>query len=353
MLTNINVFSQNSDNLKWYSSEDADFPQIENQGWKDGLLSDFHRLPMRAKSKVRDAVWQLSKKSAGLSLKFSTNSRIIKIRYSLKGEIAMPHMPATGVSGVDLYYKLPKGKFYKCYGNYSINKVTQFNFAVENDMKTDGEYTLFLPLYNEVEKMEIGVEKSAFFRAVPLSERKPIVAYGTSICQGACASRPGMAWTNILQRRLNIPIVNLGFSGNGKLEPALINLMNEIDASVYILDCLPNLDSKKDDVFSLTVNAVKQLRNRHISTPIVLCSHIGYSNAETDKSYRAKYVNLNNDLQKAFDYLISSGYTEIYLITNSELNFNDDLYVDYIHPNDSGMLRYADIYEAVISKLID
>ena len=71
----------------------------------------------------------------------------------------------------------------------------------------------------------------------------PIVVYGTSIAQGGCASRPGLAWTNILGRKLDRPVINLAFSGNGKLEKELIELLSEIDASLYVLDCLPNLTS--------------------------------------------------------------------------------------------------------------
>mgnify|MGYP002508477446 CR=1 FL=1 len=46
--------------------------------------------------------------------------------------------------------------------------------------------------------------------------------YGTSILQGGCATRPGMAHTNILQRRLNREGVNLGFSGNARLDPEIM-----------------------------------------------------------------------------------------------------------------------------------
>jgi hypothetical protein len=89
--------------------------------------------------------------------------------------------------------------------------------------------------------MKIGVPEDKNFSPLPLNKKKPIVVYGTSIAQGACASRPGMAWTAILGRRMNIPLINLGFSGNGKLEKEMLDLIAEIDAEVYILDCLQNM----------------------------------------------------------------------------------------------------------------
>ncbi len=355
-ISTINLTAQNNENLKWYNQHSTEFPSISNQGWQIGLQSKYHRLPLKAKSQLREVVWDLSKNSAGLSLKFITNSKKINIKYEVKGDIAFPHMPATGVSGIDLYYKTKDNKFLKCWGNYSIDDSTKYSFFINNEFpdynKNGAEYTLLLPLYNEIENLEIGLEKSAFLKPLPLSLSKPIVAYGTSICQGACASRPGMAWTNILERRLGIPVINLGFSGNGKLEQAIIKLMTEINAAVYILDCLPNLDSSKDDVFNLTVKAVKTLRQQHPKTPIILCSHIGYSNSEVDKWYKNKALSLNNDLEKAYDHLISEGFKDIYLIKKEDIKLSSCSYVDYIHPNDHGMIKYADVYEALIQKIL-
>src|SRR5205823_11246646 len=79
----------------------------------------------------------------------------------------------------------------------------------------------------------------------PASRRKPVVFYGTSITQGGCASRPGMVHTAILGRRLDRPVINLGFSGNGKMEPELAALLAELDPAVYVLDCLPNLNAQE------------------------------------------------------------------------------------------------------------
>ena len=82
------------------------------------------------------------------------------------------------------------------------------------------EYGLYLPLYNGVESLKIGV---SMLRRLPGSRRdaKPVVFYGTSITHGGCASRPGMVHTAILGRRLDRPVVNLGFSGNGRMDAAV------------------------------------------------------------------------------------------------------------------------------------
>lgn len=89
--------------------------------------------------------------------------------------------------------------------------------------------------------MQVGVPGNALFNPMAIREEKPIVVYGTSIAQGGCASRPGMAWPALVGRKLDRPLINLGFSGNGRLEKEVIDLIAEIDAKVYVLDCLPNL----------------------------------------------------------------------------------------------------------------
>lgn len=184
-----------------------------------------------------------------------------------KGGLSMPHMPATGVSGIDLYATDNNGQERWCAGNYSMGDTIVYNFRGLSYAAKSGngfEYQLFLPLYNSVSWMEIGVPADASFRFLRVSQEKPLVIYGTSIAQGACASRPGMAWGNILNRKLGHPVINLGFSGNGKLEEALFDLLSEIDARLYIIDCMPNLAGKEASavVYQRTLEGVKNFVKR-------------------------------------------------------------------------------------------
>ncbi|SHJ69578.1 N-terminus of Esterase_SGNH_hydro-type [Arenibacter nanhaiticus] len=345
-------FAQEITELKWWNPAKSEFPVIAGQAWPQQEKTIYHRLPERAEEKLREAVWRLSKQSAGLSIRFRSNANNIRVKYKLKGAIAMPHMPATGVSGLDLYGKTKDGEWFRPWGTYRIDSISSYNFKVDVNVasyiKNGTEFQLFLPLYNEVDHLEIGVEEEFFFEALPLRIEKPIVAYGTSICQGACASRPGMAWTNILERKLQWPVINLGFSGNGRLEPALIDLMTEIDAKVYILDCLPNLTPERDDTYKLAVEAVKKLKGKRPEVPVILTAHLGFSDDFTNQNNNSKTIKLNKDLGRAFDALKAEGFTKVYLLQKEDLGFVDAMFVDNIHPNDHGMLQYATVYEKLI-----
>jgi hypothetical protein len=138
------------------------------------------------------------------------------------------------VSGVDLYAIDSEGEWHSCAGKFSFKDTITYSFEKlkrnDNYHKLGREYRLFLPLYNTVRDLEIGVPDSCIFKPLPKMREKPIVVYGTSIAQGACASRPAMGWTNIISRHFDRPVINLAFSGNGQLEKELIDFINEIDA---------------------------------------------------------------------------------------------------------------------------
>lgn len=340
---------------KWYNPLASEYPVIQNQGWVEELSGSYHRLPGRAKETVRPDVWNLSRNSAGLAVHFYSDAPEIRVRYKVKGSLQMPHMPALGVSGVDLYRINSDGDWDFCFGDYSFSDTIRFtytNIGKDRYHNRGFEYRLFLPLYNQVEWLEIGVAEESEFKFIPTSIEKPILLYGTSIAQGACASRPGMAWGNIVNRKLDYPLINLGFSGNGRLEKEVLDLISEVDARLYILDCLPNLlNNKEEEVYQLTVNAVKQLREKR-SAPILLVEHIGYSNAATDKS-REVYRSLNKASKEAFDFLISEGVSGLYYISKEELAIPPDGWVDYIHTSDLGMQAQADAIEKKIKEILN
>lgn len=318
--------------------------------------NNYGRLPDDAQGKVRADVWNLSRNSAGLYLLFTTDAPKITVRYNVSGSHSLPHMPATGVSGIDLYNDW--GERY--WGGYQFGKeeITYTFDGWDHDGKPVG-YQLFLPLYTSVEQFEIAIEDPYRFSWIPAPypdkpESRPIVVYGTSIAQGACASRPGMAWTNILQRKLpGYPVVNLGFSGNGRLESEVLDYIAAIPASVYILDCMPNMYVEPDSVYTLVINAVRQIRRQWPETPIILTDHPGDGNQYTKPAARQNVAAINGAQTKAYEQLISEGYPNLYHLTTDTINMPYDGMVDQIHPTDYGMMSYAEAYYALLSRILN
>lgn len=356
----LSLVAQENKYFSWWNPANHEFNVIDNQGWPDDKLSHYDRLPEKAKGKVRDAVWNLSRHAAGLKIRFRSNSKNIVIRYQVNGKYEMPHMPATGVSGVDMYAKNSDGDWVWLRGRYSFGDTIQYNFFEINPKDTyhenGREYHLYLPLYNSIKWLEIGYEDGTHFEPLPIRPERPIVVYGTSIAHGACASRPGMAWASILERKMDRPLINLGFSGNGRLENEALDLISEIDAKLYVLDCLPNLTPTKnrttDEVRKLIIEAVKQLKQKQPDVPILLVDHDGYSDASLNLTRKDIVEQLNNANHETFAQLKSDGYNEIYLLTNDELNLSYESFVDGTHPTDLGMMEYANAYETRIREIL-
>lgn len=319
-------------------------------------VGNFGRLPSQLKDIVRTPVWNLGENSAGLYVDFKTNSETIVVKYKVKGALSMPHMPSIGVSGVDLYFHNTKYKRWEwAFGNYQFKDTITYTFSNLGE-NVDGVFRLYLPLYNSVEFMEIGVLQKSTFNFVD-DRPKPIVIYGTSIAQGACASRPGMGWTNILGRDFPNEVINLAFSGNGRLEQPLLDLIVQQDAAVYVLDCLPNLSVSSgrtvEQLDSLLSHAVDYIRSKRPNTPIVMTEHssaytLGFMNIDKAVEY-----NKSTEVgQKSFAKLKKQGVKDIYWLSSKEIGLDINSTVDYAHPNDVGMMKIAKAYQKLLSKIL-
>ena len=307
----------------------------------------FDRFPASANGTVTPAVWNLSRDSAGMMVRFKTDSAIIWADYTLFRErLNGVNMTPIGASGLDLYARDDAGHW-RWVG---VARPTQKNVRVEiiKDL-TPGlrEYAIYLPLYNGVEKLSIGVDPAAQFTPLAPRTDKPIVFYGTSITHGASASRPGMVHTAILGRRFYRSVINLGFSGNGRMDAAVGDLLNKIDAAIYVIDCLPNMDAAA--VREKCLPLVNQLRAAHPTTPIVLVEDRRFPNSWIQPN-KNKFHNHNHAaLRECFEKLQAAGVTGLYYIPGDDLLGSDaEGTTDGSHPNDLGFLRQADVMEPIL-----
>lgn len=317
---------------------------VEGKGWSD-TKAFYDRLPAKAEGIVPGSVWGLSHHSAGMCVPFTTDAPSIQVRWSVLsgGNLAMPHMPATGVSGVDLYARDADGRWAFVANGRPASDTNTARFSAPRDQLC----ALYLPLYNGVTSVEIGVPKGCALSAASTAldgHDKPVVIYGTSITQGGCASRPGLAFPAIMGRLLNTPVINLGFSGSGKMEPAMAELLAELDPSVYVLDCLWNMPAEL--VAERVAPFVRTLRVAHPETPILLAEDCSVRNVcPTPKG---------EVLRKIYDQLTAEGVKNIHLLP-SEGMLGDDTEgtVDGCHPNDLGMMRQGQVFAKAVAPLLE
>jgi hypothetical protein len=333
----------------------ADFPSYPDR------KRYFDRLPADAEGVVRSAVWGLSEMAAGFYSEFETSSSQIYLNVTYtSSNFGMYHFPPTGVSGMDLYAWCANSSSWR-YTSTTVIFPVKGSLTAVNHMETvkqkDGsatKYRLHLPTYNGVANLLIGHDTDSKLTSLkPVGiDKKPIVWYGTSILQGGVASRPGMIFTNTISRNLQREIKNFGFSGNGIMELSVAKYLVDIDAAMYIIDCLPNMDAI--NVTQNTVPLVHFLRQKHPTLPIVLAAGTWYGDhwfdpAPNDEKRAALIIEYNK--------LVAAGDSNLHLVANEQDElFGGDVLINPTvagtHPSDLGHHEIAKFYTQFIPTIL-
>lgn len=320
---------------------------------------NFNRLSLKYKETVRPIIWDLSQNSAGISVCFSTNSPIIRVKWILNENSNVLNMTKIGACGLDLYCKVRKKWQFV---NSAIPTGIENEYLIISNMdSTVKSFLLNLPLYDGVKKVEIGVKKGFDLikdSSLLTGQKKQIVFYGTSITQGGAASRPGMAYPSIISRNLGIEVVNFGFSGNGKFESSIGQAICQIDASLYVIDCTPN--SPPDTIKANALRLIKQLKKAKPQVPILLVESIirEYSYFKiTDETIFGgiKFIEAQNrELKNQYDLAKKMGFTNLHYLESYDLIGSDhEGTVDGTHLSDLGQFRIAEKVQKKIVEILD
>lgn len=303
----------------------------------------YERLPSYLKDNVsRPALWRLGKNTSGLAIRFNSNSTSITTKWEVLEDVSMNHFTETGIKGLDLYaWKDNKWQFVNS-ARPTGKKTEQVIIAAMTS--ENREFMLFLPLYDGLTSLSIGVDSLANISAPQtkiIANKKPIVVYGTSITQGGCATRAGMSYTNILTRWMNQEFINLGFSGNGQLDYEIAEVMaKRKDASMFILDFIPNVNETK--IIERTQNFVNIIRQKNPDTPILLIESIIFPHSVFDTNTATMLTSKNAALRAEYETLKKDGDNNIYYLNSDNLMSKDaEGTVDGIHLTDMGFQHFA------------
>ena len=315
----------------------------------------YSRLPDSLENKIRKPLWELGLNSAGMAIRFASNSTSIGAHWVSLLNREMNHMTPVGIRGLDLYCLQKDGSWtFVNSGRPVINKdatTTTIASGMEPEMR---EYMLYLPLYDGIDSLTIITDSASIIRQPSMSlpkREKPLVFYGTSILQGACASRPGMAHTNMISRKMNREVINLGFSGNAQLDPEIAEFMTSIDAGIYVLDFAPNVTSPQIDEKMETF--VKILREKRPDIPILIIESPRFPMMRFNKDVKQKIDKKNADLYRHYKALKEGGMKKIYFMSSEKILGNDnESTVDGNHFTDVGFMRYTEVLLPVKKKYV-
>ncbi|MBD5366827.1 MAG: hydrolase [Bacteroides sp.] len=317
----------------------------------------YQRIPDSLQSQVkRPYLFTLGKNSAGMALRFRSDSPSIHARWKSVFSNKMNHMTLTGTRGLDLYMLQPDSTWtFVQSARPDIYKADTETCVITNMEPAMREYMLYLSLYDGVDSLYIGTDDGYGLQQPAVSlpaAGDPIVFYGTSILQGGCASRPGMAHTNILSRRLNREAVNLGFSGNGQLDLEIARLIAATpDPSLVVLDFVPNVNYEQID--TLMVPFVDIIRQSHPTVPILVLEDPDYPTKRFDTTVKQPCDNRRRLLREKFD-MLQARYGNMYYqpTVPGMLGKDAEQSVDGIHFTDVGFLRYSDALQPIIQSIL-
>jgi hypothetical protein len=339
---------------------DSESLRIINKGFNDSERT-YSRFPKWLKDSVREALWQRQEESAGMGIRFATNSSRIGARYHLLRNGHMLHMADTGLKGSDLYILEGDSVWRHVNTNRpAVNnpeeKKCETTYVSNLDTTAMREYMIYLPLYDGVLDFEVKVDSTATItKGNPevISPKGRILCYGTSIMQGGCASRTGMASSNILSRRLNREVINLGFSGQGKMDFPVARAIAQVpDLELIILDPVPNCTEMMCD--TLTYDFVKIIREARPDVPILMVEGPIYPYARYDSYFGDYLPKKNKAYRRNYERLKAENPDNLYYIDSINLDGpEDDGTVDGIHLTDLGFVHYADKLYPVIVEILN
>ena len=337
---------ENSDS-KGLRYVDIDMDELRVSGFAFRKKGEpFSRMPRDRK--LPNAVTVLARNTAGGRIDFASNTTRIWLKVKLKEAGHMDHMPDTGSCGFDLYMGEPGKSYFIGTSRFKQGEdkyeTRMHNFLFDGAMHN---FTLNMPLYSGVKSVKIGIDENAeILPPAPWSDERPLVIYGTSITQGGCASRPGMAYTAILGRRFNRPVLNFGFSGSGRGEAIVATHLAKVEnpgAFILDYDANTNLEEMKNTLEEF----IAVLRAAHPEVPLVVISGPRYNreiilSCDIDTPMQAKALSAEfqeNTVKKLRD----AGDKNIYFINGGKLygELWHELSVDGVHATDAGFLIYA------------
>ncbi|MFD0959072.1 SGNH/GDSL hydrolase family protein [Paenibacillus chungangensis] len=340
--------------LLWHSPVEAPF-RLSGFAWYDQERL-FRRMPVNDSGKLPQAVDYLANCTAGGQISFRTNSPRLAVSVELVAAADMYHMPATGQCGFDAYIGTPGEHRYIATSRYDHREQSYECILFELPESTMREVTLNFPLYQGVKSVSIGLESaSEVLPPTPYASNKKVVLYGTSILQGGCANRPGMAYPNIISRRIPMQFINLGFSGNGRGEPEVAGIISEIqDPALLVLDYEANAVSH--ELYSQTLpEFIRIYREAHPEVPILVVSKFRYALENFNPEALQRRLRMRQIAIDVVGKYKQQGDHNIHFFDGSDMFGGDDAHectVDGSHPTDLGFLRMADALTPTFQQLL-
>ena len=205
---------------------------------------DFTRIDTSAYRFNDSVIEEYACHSTGLAVLFATDSPFIKARWQTSDKNASENMTAIAQKGLDLYIRQNGEWVFAGVGRPMMSKGPEYASHASTIVKSMApgrkECLLYLPLYDRLDSLFIGVDDKSYIEPLDNPFRHRIVIKGSSVTHGLAASRPGMSYAARFGRDNGFYCFNLGFSGMSKLQKEYAEYLADIEADAFIFDAFSN-----------------------------------------------------------------------------------------------------------------
>ncbi len=311
----------------------------------------FKRLPDEIGLNVNEGVKELYLNTSGGRVRFSTDSKYVAIKTVIPSFHLMSGMPLSGSTGFDLYVDDPETGDSRYRQTFMPPKTVTdgYESVITFRNRALRHFTIHFPSYGQVKDLYVGIQRDATLgEGMKYRDALPIVFYGSSITQGACSSRPGNIYENMISRAFRMDYLNLGFSGSGKAEDTIVDYMCTLPMSVFISDYDHNATSE-EHLRSTHLKMYQKIRAAKPDVPYIMLSRPDYDNMPNLDGI----INRRNIIYDTFLYAYEHGDRNVYYIDGASIfrgPYEDSCTVDNCHPNDLGFSMMADAIGAEIRR---
>ena len=308
----------------------------------------FKRMPIEAAELVSDKVAALNRHTSGGRIRFCTTSSYVAISVT-SPKTSNPIMTAVNVRGFDLYEDFPASKQSRFCGVFKpgATRPDGYDGIIKFEDSRLRYFTLNFPCYAQVHELLLGLQKDATIGGgMKYANARPVVYYGSSITQGASASRPGNMYQNMISRRFNFDYLNFGFSGSGKAEPAMVDYLAGLDMCCFVCDYdhnTPNAEYLNKTHFPM----YEKIRAAHPDIPYIMISRPDF-----DANYEQSILR-RDAIIDSFRRAYGTGDKLVYYIDGAGIfagEYEGCCTVDKTHPNDLGFMLMSESITAVIKR---
>ena len=292
--------------------------------------------------------------STGLAVLFATDSQFIKARWVTSEKNASENMTAIAQKGLDLYIKQDGEWVFAGVGRPQMEKGPTYDRHEGTIVKSMApgrkECLLYLPLYDRLDSLQIGIAKESYIVSIENPFKYRIVIKGSSVTHGLAASRPGMTYGARFGRDHGFYCFNLGFSGKSKLQPEYAKYLADIEADAFIFDAFSNPSAETiHENFDTFVDII---RAAHPETPLIFM--------QTERRESRNFDTWREDFEAvkqaaAVEEIKERMKTDkhIYFIPSDDFLGHDHIATsDGSHPTDLGFTRMLDSITPKILKIL-